>query len=89
MVAEDGHEVVNMLFANVLYSKIINAKSEGNWAPSVCPKAWYKCVLVVSLCVESLFQQLLGEESRLEESIHSSPDFNVDVSVVFYFFSRL
>ena len=85
MVAEDGHEVVNVLFANVLYSKIIYAKSEGNWAPCVSPKAWYKCVLVVAFCVESLLQQLLGEESRLGESIHSSPEFNVDVSVVFYF----
>ena len=55
MVAEDGHEVVDVLFANVLYSKIIYAKSEGNLVPSVSPKAWYKCVLVVSFCVESLF----------------------------------
>ena len=56
MVAEDGNEVVNVLFANVLYSKIIDAKSEGNWAPIVCPKAWYKCVLGVSFCIESLSQ---------------------------------
>ena len=40
-------EVVDVLIVDVLYNKIINAKSEGNWAPSVCPKAWYKCVLVV------------------------------------------
>ena len=63
MVAEDGHEVVDVLFANVLYSKIIDAKSEDNWETSVCPKAWYKCVLVLSFCVESFFQYLLGEES--------------------------
>ena len=83
MVAEDGREVVDVSFANVLYSKIIYANSEGNWASCVIPKAWYKCVLTVAFCIESLFQQLLGKESRLGESVHSTLDFNVDVSVVF------
>ena len=37
--------------------------------------------LSISLCVQTLLQYLLGKETTLWESIHSSTDLNVDVSI--------
>ena len=45
------------------------------------PKTESERVFLVSFWVQTLLQYLLGKETTLWESIHSSPDINVDVSI--------
>ena len=51
MILEDSHEVLHMLFANIFYSKVVNAKREADWASGVCPEIGGKCTLPASFCV--------------------------------------
>ena len=48
MLLEDGHEVLHMLFADIFYSKAVNAKREAYWKNGVCPETGGKCTLPVS-----------------------------------------
>ena len=54
MLLEDSHEVLRMLFANIFYSKVVNAKSEADWASGVCPETGGKCTFPVSFFVYPL-----------------------------------
>ena len=37
ILLEDGQEVLHMIFANIFYSKVVNARSEADRASGVCP----------------------------------------------------
>ena len=56
-------EVKYILFANILYSKIVHNKGELHWAPLVLPETWDKLALIIAALVESFFEDLVGEES--------------------------
>ena len=51
MLLEDGHEVLHMLFYNIFYSKVVNAKREADWASGACSEAGGKCTLSASFCI--------------------------------------
>ena len=38
----DGHEVLRMLFTDIFYSKVVNAKRELDWSSGVCPETGVK-----------------------------------------------
>ena len=52
MLLENSHEVVGMLFANVLDAKIVNAEGEDDRTPLMCPKIWCDLALFVALLVK-------------------------------------
>ena len=54
MLTEEGHEVMHMIFANIFYSKVVNAKREAYLASDVCPATGGKCTFPVSFCVYPL-----------------------------------
>ena len=45
------------------------------------PETGSELALTVSFCIQVCFQKLLGKETALWKSIHSSSDFNVDVAI--------
>ena len=51
MLLEDGHEVMRMLFVDIVYYKVVNAKREEDWASVVCPKIGGECTFPVSFRV--------------------------------------
>ena len=51
ILLEDGQEVLRMIFANIFYSKVVNAKIEADWASGVCPETGGKCTFPVSFFV--------------------------------------
>ena len=51
MLLEDGHEVLRMIFADIFYSKVVNAKREADWVSGVCPETRGKCTFPVSFRV--------------------------------------
>ena len=85
VLLEDVHEVVDVLFALVLIYKIFNTKGKRDIMPSMGPKTRHNLVLPVALCVQSFLEQLLGEEPGFRKSVNASPDFDVNVAVLFDF----
>ena len=51
MLLEDGYEVLRMIFADIFYSKVVNAKREADWVSGVCPETRGKCTFPVSFRV--------------------------------------
>ena len=51
VLAEDGHEVVAMMFAYVLDTKIVHTEGKRDWAPVVGPESRDKCALTVPFFV--------------------------------------
>ena len=48
-------QMLGMLFSNILYPKVINYKSEADWAPFMCPQAGGILTLVIPRRIEPFF----------------------------------
>jgi hypothetical protein len=58
-------EVESMLGANVLDAEVVNDKGELYWAMIMLPETGDELALVVTVLVESLLEELVGEETGL------------------------
>ena len=70
VVRPDGvDEMLRVFLPDILYPEVVNYESELDWAPFMFPQSRYQLalivVLIVALRVETLFQQLLGEDAGL------------------------
>ena len=54
-----------MDITNVLYAKVIDNEYEDDRAPSVMSKARGGGSVVVTICVETLFEKLVGKHASL------------------------
>ena len=77
MLAEDRDEVVSMLFSDVLDTKVVKTEREVDRTSCVRPKTRCECSLFVALLVESFFEQLLGYQAGVWETVQSLCDFYV------------
>ena len=58
-------------------TKIVDDKAENNILPDVTPEARGVLTLVVALCRQLLFEELVGDDAGLGEAVHSFSNFNV------------
>ena len=71
MLFDGVDEVGGVFFAYVFHSEIVDNEEERDGSPIVRPQTRCVLALVVSLTVEALFEELLGEDARLGQAIHS------------------
>ena len=64
-------EVVCIFFAYILYSEIVDNKGERDRSPIVHQHPGCVLAFMISLDVEALLEELLGEDAGLRQAIHS------------------
>ena len=89
VLLEVVHEVFDMLLALVLNSEIFNAKGKRNRTPNMGPKSQHNPGLPVALFVQSLLNNLLGEEPNLRQSVHALTDLDINVAVLCEFLGQV
>jgi len=72
--------VVHVLYVGDLNTKIVDDEAENNTSSDVTPEARGVLALVVALCGQSLFEELVGDDAGLGEAVHSFSNFNVHPS---------
>jgi hypothetical protein len=70
-----------ILLANVFYSEVVYNEGELDGARLVRPQSWCCLALRVSVLLQAVRQQLLRNNPRLRQAIHSLLDLAVDVAI--------
>jgi hypothetical protein len=68
-----------MFFPDVFNPEVVNDKRKCDWAPLMGPQPWRCFALVVPVFLQPFFQELLGNDPRLQELVHALADFAVDI----------
>ena len=82
MFATSGDEVIGVVFADVAGEEIVDDKAEPNLACRVSEEARRKLAFVVLFVADAMDESSIGDLASLFESVHTTADFAVDVSVV-------
>ena len=81
-------EVICMFFSNIFYSEVIDHECELYWSCLVTPESWDEFALMISVFVESFFEEFVCEEACLWESVHAFDHLKVDETFRCDFFSE-
>jgi len=73
--------VVHVLYVGDFNTEIVDDEAENNTLPDVTPEARGVLALVVALCGQLLFEELVGDDAGLGEAVHSFLNFNVHPSL--------
>ncbi len=68
--AENFVKMFSVFFAYVLDSKIIYSENESDRTRFVAPETRDKFALEVSMFVQALLEELVGQEARLRQTVH-------------------
>ncbi len=82
MLFQGRCKVVHVIHVSDFYPKIVNDKAENYAAPDMTPEARRVLALVIIPFRQSLFEELVGNDAGLGETIHALANFNIDPSVV-------
>jgi hypothetical protein len=82
-------EMLCMSFANIFHAKVINNQCELYWSCDVFPKTRYQLALLVSMFVETFFEEFVGQYSCLWDAVHAMLGSDVDAAVFGGFLSEL
>jgi hypothetical protein len=80
-VLEGLDEMIGMLFANVLDSKVVDDEAENDGTCRVFPETWGSWCWIVAILDEMLGEALVGDDASLFEAVHAFFDFNVHPAV--------
>jgi hypothetical protein len=78
LLFKDVNEVLGMFLIDVLDSKIMTHKKEGDWTGMVCEEACHGGRLDVSVIPEVYDEVVVGQVAGLEQAVHPFVDFAVD-----------
>ena len=70
-----------MFDADVFHSKIVHTECKGDGSPVMLPKTRVDSALVVPVCYQVFFEELLCDDARLWKAIHTFLYSHVDVSI--------
>ena len=82
MFAASGDEVIGIVFANVAGEEIVNDEAEPNLACRVPKEARRELAFVVLFVADAMDKGAIGDLASLLETVHTTADFAVDVSVL-------
>ena len=75
------YQVLSVFFPNVFYPEVVNNKRKSDWMLLMCSQPWCCLALVVPVLLQPFCQELLGDDSHLQEPVHALADFTVDVPI--------
>jgi hypothetical protein len=73
--------MISVLLAHVIDGQIVHYEGESDWPCFVQPEASCVAIRVITKRYQTRLQQLVGKLSRLFQSVHEFPDFNVNLTV--------
>ncbi len=78
-------EVLEIVFPDIFDSEVVDGKIEPERAGFVFPQAWSVGLFVVPMAGKAFLKEFVGEDAGLRETLHSFPNFHVDVTVKCFF----
>ena len=78
MLLENVVEVKGVAFTNIFDAKVINDEEKHDGTPLVAPEARSSKILVLTVLVEALGEEVVGKLARLREAINAFSDFEVN-----------
>ncbi len=76
-----AHEMLDIVFVNVLHAEVVDDKCETDGAPVVSPVLWCDLALSIPGFVELLSELVLRYDASLGEAIHSVLHFAEDIAI--------
>ena len=77
ILAKACEKMFHVLVVDVLYSKVIDNKSEADGTPIMMPVTRCNPALAISCEEEALDEKVLGDDACLGEAIHTMFDFTI------------
>jgi hypothetical protein len=85
ILLENHHEMVDVVFVDVLHAKIVDNEGETDGAPVVLPVSWCDSALAVSYFVKAFGEDVLRNDASLWEAIHSMSHFAENIAIRVHF----
>jgi hypothetical protein len=82
-------EMLCMFYTDVFDTEFINNQCELYWSYVMFPKARYQLALLVSVFVETVFEEFVSQLPCLWEAVHAALGSDVDVAIFGVFLSEL
>ena len=73
----------SMFFSNIFDTKIVDHKCKPDGAPVMHPEPGYEGALAITMFVQSLFKQLVCNQSGVRQAIHTKNNLDIDAIIRF------
>ena len=81
MLFEESLEMKSAALPNIFDTKVIDKQAKNNGAPLVLPQARSGGALVVAVFLETFFEENVGQEPRLWETINTVVNLEVNPAI--------